>query len=156
MTVIAWDGKTLAADKQTSDGSSTLTVTKIRRAPNGALVGGCGNSSMCRQMYQWYVDGAKKETYPVKNEDTQILVITPEGKAHYYLDGPAPIVVENKFFAIGSGCDYAVAAMHCGRTASEAVAIACIYDPGCGHGIDTLTFEPLGVVDTRNWPFWMP
>jgi ATP-dependent protease HslVU (ClpYQ) peptidase subunit len=41
--------------------------------------------------------------------------------------------------AIGTGRDYALAAMHCGSTAAEAVAIAALFDPGTGGGVDTVT-----------------
>ena len=40
MTTIAWDGKTLAADKLASYGELRTTVTKIFRLSDGSLVGG--------------------------------------------------------------------------------------------------------------------
>jgi ATP-dependent protease HslVU (ClpYQ) peptidase subunit len=45
---------------------------------------------------------------------------------------------EDKKTATGSGRDYALAAMHCGKTAREAVEIACLFETGCGNGVDEL------------------
>lgn len=42
--------------------------------------------------------------------------------------------------AIGTGRDYARAAMHLGRNAVEAVQVAILFDENCGNGVDTLTF----------------
>lgn len=39
---------------------------------------------------------------------------------------------------MGSGRDFAIAAMHCGKTAREAVEIASLYENGCGNGVDVL------------------
>lgn len=45
MTIIAWDGKTLAADKRGTVAGMAYTVTKIHRLPDGlvAFDTGCGN-----------------------------------------------------------------------------------------------------------------
>lgn len=146
MTVIAWDGVTLAADKRMSDNGYPATVTKIHRAPDGALLGGSGNSDALVALRGWYCNGAIRSEYPdnrVGDDKCKacLLVITPEAKVMLYLTGPDPVEIEDRMFATGSGADFALAAMHLGHDAKKAVEVACVLDTGCGNGIDTLTLE---------------
>jgi len=46
------------------------------------------------------------------------------------------------YAALGTGAAYALAAMECGRTASEAVAIAALFDVWTGGGADVLALIP--------------
>lgn len=141
MTVIAWDGKTLAADKLMGFGTSHATVTKIHRI-KGALVGWAGESALGKACIEWVRNGCLPEAFPQGQRDTSrtgsLLVITPCGEIHHYAAEPYPLVIENKTYTVGSGGEYAEAAMFCGKTAREAVEVACALDPGCGNGIDTL------------------
>jgi ATP-dependent protease HslVU (ClpYQ) peptidase subunit len=143
MTTIAWDGRTLAADKRTSFGSRHLTTSKVHRI-NGALVAGAGETAKIIEMVEWLRAGANPHTLP-DNQRTDncvsLLVITPEGEVREYSSGPYPMVVENAQWAIGSGADFARVAMHLGKSAREAVEIACMFDSSSGNGIDTLEFE---------------
>lgn len=143
MTCIAWDGKTLAADKRASLQGYAVPVTKIFRV-NGMLVGGAGDFNKALEVVEWVKSGADPDKLPAfqRTDDWVGLVcITPDKKILRYERGPLPFVVEAPFFAIGSGRDYAIAAMHLGKSAKEAVEIACIYETGCGNGIDALTLD---------------
>lgn len=145
MSVIAWDGKTLAADKRASYGTTILTTTKIFRV-GGCLVGYTGDAVFGEQMLAWIRAGANVEDFPAAQRDKDdwcgVLVITPEGKVSRYERVPYPLTYEDKFFAAGSGGDFALAAMHLGKTAREAVELACKLDSGCGNGITELTLCP--------------
>lgn len=143
MTVIAWDGKTLAADKRAASNGLAYSVTKIFRTAKGLLGihGIMGTGLLIRD----YVNGVSS-TYPVelqKADDTYCyaLLITPERKIFIYERSEIPALVESAFHACGSGRDYAMAAMCLGKSAKEAVEIACRFDINCGNGIDTLTFD---------------
>lgn len=142
MTVIAWDGRTLAADKRMSWNGYPATTTKISRAPNGALIGGTGDSDAIAALRKWYLDGAVPADYPNNTCDgdyrARLLVITPTGQITVYLADPVPVTLDDKCFAVGSGADFALAAMHLGHSAKKAVEVACALDTGCGNGIDTL------------------
>lgn len=140
MTVIAWDGKTLAADKRTSFGSRHLTTRKVQRV-NGHLVAGAGDTAAILDMVEWFRAGANPHTLPANQRTdnfVSLLVITPEGEIREYSNGPYPVVIENSQWAIGSGADFARTAMHLGKPAREAVEIACMFDSNCGNGIETL------------------
>lgn len=142
MTVIVWDGTTLAADKQTSFGGSGFAITKLGRTKD--LLFGCsGNGAMCRQMSKWVLDGRHPEQLPVGFSDgsADVLVVERGGKVLLYSVGPLPTIIEETKFAIGSGMDFALGALYAGANAYHAVLAANRYSNSCGMGVDTLVFE---------------
>jgi ATP-dependent protease HslVU (ClpYQ) peptidase subunit len=142
MTVIAWDGKTLAADKQSTFCGLPRTTTKIHRAKDGSLLGAAGETAMCAALRAWYDAGAVTADFPDKSNTSHLLVIRPDGQVYLYDGHAVPIHLEDPFTALGSGRDYAMAALHLGKTAAEAVQVACVFDAWCGNGIDTLERTP--------------
>lgn len=144
MTVIAWDGKTLAADKLMDHNGMRRTTRKVHRS-GGCLVGLAGSSTLCREFLDWFGKGALLESFPsaLRAEDASMcaLVITPARQILLYLDGPMPIEICDPTYAIGSGGDCAMAALHMGRSAVAAVQIAIDLTVYCGGPIDTLTLE---------------
>lgn len=144
MTCIAWDGKTLAADKRACIGTMIRTTTKIFKV-NGCLTGYSGDASFGEQVLAWFKAGEKVEDFPHHQRDKDdwagLLVIRPDGTIQKYERTPYPLTFEDKLFAFGCGRDFALAAMYCGKTALEAVELTCLLDNGCGNGIDTLTLD---------------
>lgn len=143
MTVIAWDGKTLAADKRcVNNGYSGGVVTKIHRW-SGGLCAFSGDLDVGVQMVEWLQNGAKREDYPKLQADNLacFMVIYNDGRVARYERVPVPMFFEAEQQAMGSGRDYALAAMHLGHGAVRAVEVACTLDSGCGNGIDTLELE---------------
>lgn len=140
MTVIAWDGKTLAADKRLDDVGRGWTSTKIVRTPSGALIGTSGPSGLGRWRRHWWIDGANPKDWP--KGDGRLLVVLLGGVLNLFDDDVGyPIEIVDKHFAMGCGRDYALAAMYLGKTAAEAVAVASALDGYCGIGIDTLELQ---------------
>lgn len=142
MTVIAWDGKTLAADKRSTCVGYPSTVTKIYRLQDG-LVGFSGDGSHAMALLTWFKDGRDAEKWPAsRNSDSHAdaIFISNTGEIYEYWGraGPFSTKYEDQFTASGSGRDYALAAMYLGKSAREAVEVACVLDTGCGNGIDTL------------------
>lgn len=144
MTVIAWDGKTLAADKRAVlAGFKGGTVTKIHRW-DGGLCAFAGDFDIGMQMVEWVRGGADPDKFPKRQADegaASFLVICNDGTTYRYERAPVPLPFENVQQAMGSGRDYALAAMYLGFDARRAVEVACALDNGCGNGIDTLTLE---------------
>lgn len=136
MTIVAWDGKTLAADKQSTNVGYGHTITKIFRVPGGR-VGFSGAASHSLALLQWFKDGRDPLTYPKHDDPAGALFLPDEGGAWGY-GGPYPEKYEDKFIAQGCGRDYALAAMYLGKSAREAVEVACALDVNCGCGIDVL------------------
>lgn len=145
MTVIAWDGKTLAADRRSVVNGTIRSVTKISRHPSrrelmaisGSLVDGL-------EVQNWYVSGGAPDSFPATcrqaDNFARLIVISADG-VRCYEGAPIPIKFDDKRNAFGSGCDFAMAAMHMGCDAKQAVEVACALSSECGDGIDTLTLE---------------
>jgi 20S proteasome alpha/beta subunit len=141
MTCIAWDGKTLAADKRAGT-DLPRTVTKIYRSKNGSLIGFTGSICSDMELMDWYESGANPEKFPatqrINETSSHMIEITTDKKIRIYMEGPHPATFEDEVHAIGSGRDFAMAAMYLGKTAIEAVEVAIALSATCGNGIDTL------------------
>lgn len=144
MTVIAWDGHTLAADKRMGT-EYPRTVRKIRRLASGELVGVTGSFDQGLVLMQWYEAGAVPAKFPAFQADaeknSELIIVRRDGVVCSLSNQPIAMPMENLQHAIGSGRDFAAAAMHLGKTAAEAVAITNLLCASCGNGIDTLTLE---------------
>lgn len=145
MTVIAWDGRTLAADKQATVAGMVSTATKIHRLDDG-LVAFSGSGAHAAELLHWFKSERRPESYPRRDPDSDSgagsLFITRSGQVLMYSQSsPFPELVEDKFFARGAGRDYAMAAMHLGCDARRAVEVACMFDVSCGMGIDILEMK---------------
>lgn len=142
MTVIAWDGRTLAADKRTSFGGLHATTTKVHRLPDGRLFAGCGPTALIQEMRHWVAFGADPATFPAAQrtsaDSCSALVVMLDGSLIQYETTAYPLCFENRQWAIGSGRDFAVMAMHLGKTAREAVLLTAEFCHDCGNGVDAL------------------
>lgn len=70
-----------------------------------------------------------------------LLVIEPDGSILKYKSGPHPVRFPPQNFAVGSGADFALAAMFLCYDAAYAVKVACELDSGCGNGIDSIMLD---------------
>lgn len=139
MSVIAFDGRTLAADKRACIGTLIRTTTKIFRVGD-ALCAYAGDAAGGEEMLAWFRAGAKPADFPSgqRTDEWSGLLVVRRGEILKYERSPHPVRFEDKFFAIGCGRDFALAAMHLGHAARTAVEVAIALDSGCGNGIDTL------------------
>lgn len=141
MTTIAWDGKTLAADRRSVYGGCIQETCKVFRAGD-CLVAGAGEFSFILAMVDWVRRGRIPEGFPASQRDKDdwqpVMVVDAENRVLIYERTPHGIPWQKPFAAIGSGKPFALAAMHLGRTASEAVAVAAEFDPFTGNGVNTL------------------
>jgi hypothetical protein len=145
MTVIVWDGTTLAADREAGDNwIKCNSVTKIARIA-GHLVGCAGPASAAREMQAWFAGGADPATFHEslrKLDSLTMLAIAPDGTITVYQNTPYPVIyvpgqIGNRY-AIGSGKEAAMAVMLAGHDARRAVEITSLVCAGCGNGVDTL------------------
>ena len=139
MSVIAWDGHTMAADKRACIGTLIRTTTKICRVGD-ALCAYAGDAAGGEEMLAWFKAGAKPADFPPgqRTDEWSGLLVVRRGEILKYERNPYPVRFDDKFFSIGCGRDFALAAMHLGHDARTAVEVAIALDSGCGNGIDTL------------------
>lgn len=143
MTVIAWDGKTLAADKASTAVGYATTVTKVHKVPGG-LVGLSGDCDAACELLEWFRRGRDPATYPACQKTDNLayaVFVDVELRVWSYGKGVVPMLIEDKQHACGAGRDYALAAMHLGFDARKAVEVACALDAFCGNGIDTVELD---------------
>lgn len=143
MTVIAFDGRMLAADRRSVDGAGIArTVTKIERYRKH-LLAITGNCDVGCETREWWKAGADPVKFPAKSRDGEasLIVISPDGGIYTYGTGPYPLHIEQEKCAFGSGRDFAEAAMYRGKNAAQAVEIACLFQSDCGNGVTVLELE---------------
>lgn len=132
MTTVAFDGKTLAADTMAISGGLKRRTQKIFRLGDGRLFGGSGLYEEVLLVRDWLNDGGVKP----KLEDFSGLVIS-NGKA--FLLGQLLVLMPlDDKYAVGSGRDFAIAAMQLGKTAKESVEFAAQFDAWTGYEVETL------------------
>lgn len=142
MTTIVWDGKVLAADRQRTEyGTPTITRKVYRIAAKGGrrfLVGYSGNTDDCVAMMRWMRGRADrpapKSLHAMSIDEKRRIWVCGESLVWYDIRG-------FKFWAIGSGADYAMGAMMMGADARRAVRIAAKLDQSTGGGVDVVAFR---------------
>ncbi len=144
MTIVAWDGKSIAADRQSTCAGLKEAVIKIKVTDNGTLMAATGSYGGGLILMDWYDKGAKPEDYPdfQKDDDKwcRLIVIDREDQIpKIYEQHPVPLYFEDRFSAWGSGRDYAIGAMAAGATAEEAVEITSRHCVDCGLGVDVIS-----------------
>ncbi len=146
MTVIAWDGKTVAADRRSTESGTIRTVTKLY-VHEGAVLAYSGTAIAGQAMVKWYRGGCVPSEFPEIQKDKEdwcrFVVFRHGAQPMCYERALEPLVFEDPWFACGSGRDYATAALYLGKTATEAVSVACQFDSNCGNGIQSIDLEGL-------------
>lgn len=138
MSVVAWDGKMLAADKQMNCASLKSKCTKIYKMDEEVLAF-TGDMEVGLLLIGWYKEGADPAKYPEVQKDkdrwTRLIVVNKE-LCFFYEMLPVAIPVEDSFAAWGSGRDFALGAMAMNADARQAVEIANRFSTDCGFGVD--------------------
>lgn len=145
MTTVAFDGVVMAADTLAADGAGLKSVAyKIFELPD-CVVGASGDAG---QIANWVYDVKKfggdklpyilQKGYPTYNRDTDnncFLVVSKSSKEIWVTSSGGFIKWHKPQHAIGSGRDFALAAMYLGRNAPEAVSVAKVFDVFTGGEI---------------------
>lgn len=139
MTTLVYRSGVLAADSRCKNGSYVTPepATKVRKLPDGSLVGFCGGIAECEELAAW-IESPEGDR-PKPSVESCVVHIKPDGNLWLYEGGSKPYrlpVVE--FYAWGSGFGVAVGALHMGADACEAVRIACLVDPSSGGPVQSV------------------
>ena len=136
MSVVAWDGKTLAADRQGTLYERQIRSDKLfRRGDTSVAI--TGNHAEGLVLVKWYFAGADPEEWPSFQEpDSFNMLLVARGRRLVMFQHlPIPILIRDRLFAIGNGAAYALGAMAAGADARAAVRIASRFDIHCGMGV---------------------
>ena len=144
MTVIAWDGKSIVADKRSCNNFRAATVTKLHRVGGDRILAVSGDLAKGLELVKWVGAGMVPGDLPAfqRTQDYVPLAMWVRGSGIWiFEDSAVPFHVEEPVWAGGSGRDYALAAMHLGCDARRAAEVACELSFGCGNGLDVMRFE---------------
>jgi len=137
MTTIACDSKMMAGDSLVDDGGTAGECKKIYKV-KGDIIGVAGGLGAGLAFIEWY---KHRSDSPPNLADTSILILKKNGTIELWDEAEFPMKFTNKFYAIGSGADAALGAMHSGKTPTEAVKIACKIDINTGMPVKTLCLK---------------
>jgi hypothetical protein len=142
MTTIAYKQGTLAADTLMIKGNTIFGhVEKIvRRESDGALCGGAGNLGWVQAFHRWFLEGEEGDPPPLGEYDNGIIVRKDNPEVEIFEDAGAWCFTPN-YTAIGSGKEFALAAMGLGTDAETAIKTAMQFDPGTGGEVMVLRHE---------------
>ena len=146
-TIIATKTKILSDGKVTVGSRvDSLNFKKIRNI-NGYLVGGAGRMSSVLAFFSWFeqnlqcqeaqntVPGLMIQSDPEKEDEEFIaLVVHPDGKIFLH-EGNSPTrayPLDTEYYSVGSGSDFALAALDTGCTPEEAMEVAKYRDTYSG------------------------
>lgn len=139
MSIIAWDRKSIAADRQATCADMRFTTKKMLRIGE-MVVAWTGVVCHGLQLVDWWRNGAIKEEWPACQADestwARLIVVEASGRLFFYEQEPVKQEVLDDFIAFGSGRDFAMGAMAHGASAKEAVEIASRFNIECGLGVD--------------------
>lgn len=142
MTTVAFDGRTMASDTLATDawGMKEEVRDKILRGSD-FLVGGSGEHGAIKrwwaQVCHFDLEQVLAYGYPDYNADSNdqhIMIAGESGRIWRHVMGGF-FECSRRFHAVGSGRDYALAAMALGKTAEEAVRLAMTFDNGTGGDV---------------------
>lgn len=164
MTTIAFDGKTMAADTLATDswGMRERTLGKIW-ANKYLLIGCAGNAG---QIARWLmhlgidttIEDLVRDGYPsfiADGNDPTLLVVDRLSGAIYRHASGAFLRSHHQQFAVGSGRDFALAAMSLGQTAREAVQLAAQFDVNTGSEVIEFALDDVehcADIQVSDWP----
>ncbi len=146
MTTIAFDGQMIAADTLTTDNWGMRDFCSKLLMGKDFVAGGAGNRHLIMKWWKSVkhmgFDELIQHGYPdydeAKNCPSILIAHKVPHSGVFTRDGDRFEVCSREFHAIGSGQDYALAAMHLGKNAHEAVVVASQFDNNTGTQIDTL------------------
>ena len=139
MSVIVWDGKYLATDRQANDGSMKWEAEKAWYVGTDYIVSGVGVLGSILKMRDWFVSSGDPAALDVPHNSAELIVVSSEGLSVISSNGTS--VELSAPMAFGEGREYALGAMAMGATAEEAVQISNEYSLHCGKGVLKYTLQ---------------
>lgn len=140
MTTIAANRKEMAADSKVTESESGTSyhARKLFRFGD-VIVGVAGGNEGTLRFLDWIKEGDPDLEHPKfpKGCSWSALVLTPAGLFLYW-DDCLPDEIVSDHYAIGSGAQSAMAALHLGCSPTDAVKVACVVDSSTGEPVQTM------------------
>jgi len=138
LSIVAWDGKSIACDSMSISGEYKQETEKTRTLKDGTVLAWTGPYENGLGLIDWWNAGAKVDEWPSfqsKDDNWARLIVVKVDGVIEYEQLPYPQPVTTPYAAWGSGRDFAIGALAMGATAKEAVEVACKHCLSCGPPI---------------------
>lgn len=139
MTTLTYRDRTLAADSRTTT-AGTIDPgqsVKVRKLPDGRLVGTTGQTAEALRFVRWLEAGADGDAPAL--HDSRVVIVSPDGGIAVHEAEGFYAAEGSEFYAWGSGAAAALGALHVGATAAEAVQAATFVDPNSGGPVRAIS-----------------
>jgi len=97
-----------------------------------AIVGFCGDSSFIGPLFAWL---AEPDGKPPKSSNFELIALTSNKQIFTSFNLTSWVLVDKPYYAVGTGAQFALGAMHAGKSAAKAVEYASELDPSSGLGV---------------------
>jgi ATP-dependent protease HslVU (ClpYQ) peptidase subunit len=146
MTTIAVNKNEIACDMQAThrSGYKLKVQTKIHHYSNPLVypkpfyIGFAGSLEDAHSVLEWFNSPNDK---PPKVRESEYIILTEDKKIYTFANPLRWIQISEPFYAIGSGGQFALGALHSGKSPKEAVLIASKCDPATGLGVKSFDFK---------------
>jgi 20S proteasome alpha/beta subunit len=112
-------------------------ISKIFRIGD-VIYGGAGSTHELERFLEWKRGGEKPSLSG--EEEWCVLELSRDG-LFMWMPSLTKVQIKSKFYAIGSGAQYAIGAMECGVEPKDAIRIAAKYDSGTELPLETMKLE---------------
>lgn len=153
MTIIAYDGKSIAVDSIACNDSMKFTLNKYKLF-SGEIINSLylwhGEYSLGLRLVDWHWSGGDISQWPSRQytDAWTGLIVVHFDRDHRLIDmveyeqEPYPEPIDTPFLAWGSGEKFAMGAMAAGANAKRAAEIACELCTTCGGPVVSWDFMP--------------
>jgi hypothetical protein len=137
VTTVAFDGNTLAADTLITSDWKSAGHSKFHMFRNGSVGAFAGMWGKVQEAIKFLEGDA--ESAP--DDDWDAIVLRTDGTAWVIDAEGCHLDITGKHYAIGSGAQFALGAMACGRDAADAVRVSIGLDPYSGGEVECITIS---------------
>lgn len=140
MTTIAYKDGWIAADSCCTIGNYTSNSKKLYIIPDVGVVGFAGAGNAMFKIADWWMEGCQGDAPTVDDDkgESCIGILVSRKGVFCLFNGVHPMEIDDPWFAIGSGSDFAISAMSLGKNPKEAVEHAMQFDVGTGGRVDCI------------------
>jgi hypothetical protein len=144
MTVIATDGRTMAADGRFVSNALIVETRAVKlHRRQGRIFGFGGNQAQAEIFLEWLDGGAPADKRPSLSEQFGAIEINENG-VWIWESTCIRLRHSSPYATLGTGSEIALAALYLGKTPREAVELACTLDVWCGGEITEMSLDDPG------------
>lgn len=145
MTTIAIKDGIMCCDSQLTASGTRVLHTKFNKVikHDDVLYGFAGDCHHIAVVKAFITGDGGIDSVP-ESVDMTVVCLPKKGKPYEmtFRDGILTTMdITSPYYAIGSGCEFAMVAMHCGKSAKQAVEIAKHFDIYTGGAVKSFSFK---------------